>query len=62
MLVDGLDHNIMVNSKFIKKGDRIAMDDKEYHLKVNEIIDKVQNALDVDLIGISDTERMVQAN
>ena len=52
----------MVNSKFIKKGDRIAMDDKEYHLKVNEIIDKVQNALDVDLIGISDTERMVQAN
>ncbi len=47
----------MVNLKYIKE--RITMDDKEYHLKVNEIIDKVQNALDVDLIGISDTERMV---
>ncbi len=35
------------------------MDEKEYHLKVNEIIDKVQKALDVDLRGISDTERMV---
>lgn len=35
------------------------MEDKEYHLKVNEIADKIENAMNVKLYDISDMERVV---
>ncbi len=51
-------HAHMGSLRFIKE--EIIMDEQEYHLKVNEIIDKVQKALDIDdFKGINDIQRLV---
>lgn len=50
----------MESLRFIKKETSFSMDEKEYHFTVNEIIDKVQKALDIDdLKKINDVERIV---